>query len=99
MSLSFAQGEFTERYLSDRGVYPDSATWRWHEGVKGGVFPEHVALNQRREATEFDFGDHPDTAVNAAYCQCIITIGYRDTRGRFAKPPNISDFAAPVQIP
>lgn len=96
MSLSFAQGVFVDRYLSDRGVYPDAAIWRWHEGVKGGIFPQHVALDGEQEPTEFDFPDHPDTAINAQYCQCLIAIRYRDTRGRFARAPSISDFAASV---
>lgn len=92
MSLSFAQGDFTDRYLSDRGVYPDAAIWRWHPGAKGGVFPEHQELNGQREKSEFDFPDHPDTAVNAAYCACVLQITYKDSRGRYAKAPTISDF-------
>jgi hypothetical protein len=98
MVLSFAQGKFTDRYLSDRGVYPTAAIWRWHPGVKGGVFEEHRDLNGERAGSEFEFSDHPDTSVNAQWCQCQIQIQYRDDRGRYAPPPQVGDFVSEPEV-
>jgi len=85
---AFAQGKFVEDFLASRGVRVTAVVWRWHAGLQGGVFEDHRKLNKTRAPNEFAFPDHhhPDTDINARYCQCQLQFVLRDERGRFTKP-------------
>lgn len=83
----FAQGRKVTEALAGVGVRATGWIWRWHPGTKGGVFPDHLALNGEHEPDILGFGSLPQGDINGDYCECQLQTVWRDERtGRFARP-------------